>query len=117
MNFLNVDEEHDEDSISVSINSPLETNVFEMECESESESCASSSENNLKTEILDWSNKFEIPHNALGDLLNILRKYEIGENLPKDPRTLRGTPRNSIIKSMGKGEYCHFGLENGIKKL
>lgn len=69
----------------------------------------------IKDELVSWSNKYEIPHNALGELLTILKKYPIGKGLPKDPRTLKQTPRNSVVKSMGEGSYCHFGLEDGIK--
>jgi hypothetical protein len=50
----------------------------------------------------------------VNSLLGILRDQ--GMPLPKDKRTLLGTPRKIEYKQMGDGQYVYFGIEASIKK-
>ncbi|XP_077256605.1 uncharacterized protein LOC143894311 [Temnothorax americanus] len=59
---------------------------------------------------------FNICHVALAALLFILRKYT-QYLFPKDPRTLLKTPRHTEVVEIGSGQYCHFGLQNALKKM
>jgi len=59
---------------------------------------------------------FNIFHVALMALLVILRKYT-RYSFPRDPRTLLKTPRHTAVVEMGVGQYCHFGLQNALKKM
>jgi hypothetical protein len=53
-----------------------------------------------------WATSFNINHNALGGLLDILKTWMPNEDFPKDPRTLLKTQRNVIL--------YNFGLTNAI---
>lgn len=70
-------------------------------------------ESQFKDELIFWAVMNKIKHNALDDLLIILRKQTCGQNLPKTARTLLSTPRNTIIRSVKPGYYCHFGVRAG----
>lgn len=69
----------------------------------------------LQKELLIWAFKYQIPHDPLKALLTILRKTSHQE-LPKDPRTLLGTPRSADISPMGSGEFRHFNLRASIQR-
>lgn len=56
-----------------------------------------------------WAVKFQIPHNAVNSLLDILHDYH--PNIPKDARTLLKTPRHYDVKEISGGSYYHFGIE------
>jgi len=77
--------------------------------------------NNRSDEIIKdiascvWAIMFNIFHVALMALLVILRKYT-QYSFPRDPRTLLKTPRHTAVE-MGVGQYCHFGLQNALKKM
>lgn len=76
------------------------------------------SENSFPNELAQWSLEFNIPHNALSSLLNVLLKH--GIKVPKDPRTLLKTPRSTgtmDLKAVHPGSYIHFGLKKSILKL
>lgn len=71
----------------------------------------------LKLQLSQWATSYSIPHNAINNLLKILKPYHL--ELPLDARTLLSTPRKppSGIIDVAPGKYYHFGLEGGIKKL
>ncbi|EAT43410.1 AAEL005157-PA, partial [Aedes aegypti] len=66
----------------------------------------------FRDELKNWAIKFQIKHAALNSLLTLLKSHITDNVLPKDARTLVGTPRNTSISadpSIG-GEYWHYGL-------
>ena len=72
-----------------------------------------SDSNCVRARIAAWATTFNISQLALAALLSILRQS--GLDLPKDPRTLRGTPRNAAdIKHIAGGSYHHFGIVNSL---
>jgi len=69
-------------------------------------------------ELRLWAIKHKISFVALADLLRILIMYVIQLSfLPKDPRTLLRTPRNTNIIELAGGSYWHYGLNNIIENL
>ena len=66
-------------------------------------------------ELASWATKNQLSRSALGDLLSILRRE--GHDLPKDPRTLLGTPRSINIIDKCGGQYIYLGIESRIIKL
>lgn len=71
-------------------------------------------EETLADKIAYWALLFGISHVALAALLLILRFFFPAAQLPKDARTLLGTPRKTIIRSVEPGNYFHYGLLRGI---
>lgn len=67
--------------------------------------------------LANWAVKFNIAHNALGELLNLLIRHDI--QVPQDPRTLLKTPRNTgtSLKIINPGSYIHFGFQKALQKL
>ncbi|XP_012555203.2 uncharacterized protein LOC101239790 [Hydra vulgaris] len=64
--------------------------------------------------LRDWSLQYKITHVALASLLCILKPYF--PTLPQHPRTLLKTPTIFEVKKLKSGgDYCHIGLENGLK--
>ena len=63
---------------------------------------------NLGFELGLWASSFGISLVALSALLAVLRVYY--PLLPKDPRTLLKTPRNSTVRQVDGGTYFHFGV-------
>ncbi|KAM0735783.1 hypothetical protein ACS0PU_009744 [Formica fusca] len=70
---------------------------------------------NLKTSLTQWILKFQIPHVAVNNLLQILTPLH--PELPLDSRTLLKTPISIAIKTLENGEYCHIGLKSGLKNV
>lgn len=72
----------------------------------------------FKDFLINWSIKYNIPHNALRPLIQQLR-IEFNANLPKDPRTLMMTPKlntaSAEIKNIAGGSYWHQGLETCLR--
>lgn len=77
------------------------------------------SKKTLIDQLSEWALKHNINHRALSDLLGILKENFDNTTLPKDPRTVLKTPRNtgSLIDEIKPGFYFHFGLENSLKNL
>lgn len=68
----------------------------------------------LNKKLTDWALKFNIKHNALSQLLKIL-KEENHPNLPLDSRTLLKTARKSeVIVNNDGSNNCYFGIEKGL---
>lgn len=63
-----------------------------------------------------WVCNHGITHEATGALQKILRNAELDQfrNLSLDPRTLLGTPKSTIIRSVSPSEYFHYGLKNAL---
>lgn len=58
----------------------------------------------------------KIDHVASKSIIQLLNKYT-NYNLPKDPRTLLRTPRQTTTIQIEGGEYYHFGVEYAIIEL
>jgi hypothetical protein len=70
---------------------------------------------NAKVELADWATTHNVAHATLSDLLLIIRKW-IPE-LPKDPRTLLSTPRESDVSVVAGGSYFYFGLQKTLNNV
>ena len=74
--------------------------------------------NSVKTfadELASWATKYQVQQAAVNDLLELLQKQ--GHALPKDARTLLGTPKDVTVISKCGGQYIYFGLGRGIKQV
>jgi len=80
---------------------------------SDEESYIEDSPSQIKDEIAYWALQYKVKHNALDALLVILKKY-VDQTLPKCARTLLKTPRNTIVRTVNPGSYCHFGIVSGL---
>ena len=70
----------------------------------------------LKDELAKWAQNCRVPLVTLGALLVILRLYF--PYLPKDPRVILKTPRQSNIKEFQSGgEYLYLGLKAGLTNV
>lgn len=67
----------------------------------------------LTSVLRQWVNENNITHIAVKNLLNILNPF-VNQYLPKDPRTLLGTPKSTNIRNIGSGTYSHLGVEIGL---
>lgn len=97
------------------------TDLDDFEYSSDSSSADNNSLNtsdDLAHELGNWASKFNIPHNAIRDLLGVLHTYH--PHLPKDPRTILNTPSQTKyeyeIKQINGGSYYHFGLVDCIRQ-
>lgn len=70
----------------------------------------------LKTELRDWANSHRIAKRALDELLCILNSHGI-ESVPKNHRTLLGTPVNLHINEIAGGKFWYNGLEKSIRQI
>lgn len=70
----------------------------------------------LSEELRQWAFRYNIKQNAISSLLVILRNHT-EFTLPKDSRTLLGTPRRTEVVCMGSGKYCHFGVERIVHNI
>lgn len=70
---------------------------------------SSESTENIFQELHKWSIEYKINHNALKNLLTILRKTPTFKTLPKDPRTFLMTPKITLLRTVTPGLYNHFG--------
>jgi len=72
----------------------------------------------IKSFIANWSITFNIPHNAINDLLKGLKKHKCFKDFPVDSRTLLATPKQTFTKlrNVDPGTFFYFGLTTGIMK-
>lgn len=70
----------------------------------------------FESKLKNWAMEFKVFHNCLKSLLTILKEHT-KIDLPKDPRTLLGTPRITHIENMGHGQYCHIGLTKAVEEI
>lgn len=68
-------------------------------------------------ELALWVNRYQIKHNAVDDLLQILRSTGIDPllNLPKSARTLLKTPKHIEVKEMSGMQYIYLGIREQIE--
>lgn len=67
----------------------------------------------LSKQIGVWSLNHNITFKAQQELIEILNS-NFGNILPKDPRTIKGTPAARNLIEIGTGHYYHFGLLEGL---
>ncbi|GAB0086309.1 uncharacterized protein DMENIID0001_003440 [Sergentomyia squamirostris] len=63
----------------------------------------------FEDDLRQWSNNYNITQDALRSLLDILRKLPGMQQLPKDPRTLRATPRKTTMVEICNSENVAVG--------
>lgn len=69
----------------------------------------------LRSDLAKWAVKNKATRASVDELLSVLRKH--GHRLPKDARTLLGTPHQVEVQELCGGQYLYFGLESGILKI
>lgn len=69
----------------------------------------------IREALKEWALTFNICHNAIKALLDILILSKIS-NMLRDPRTLLETPRTVATIKMGSGQYWHNGLQTCLEK-
>lgn len=79
--------------------------------------CSSTGNISFQDRLADWSVRYQIPHNALDDLLKLLRCFSSLIDLPTDSRTLLNSPRLLTFKDITPGKYFHFGLKGAVSIL
>jgi hypothetical protein len=67
--------------------------------------------------LAEWVVMFFISMSAFRWLLAILRTVDCFKLLPKDPRTVLNTPRNTTLRSVEPGFYVHLGIANGLRQI
>lgn len=67
---------------------------------------------NLSTFLKQWSIRNNISHRCLNEQLSYFKQFF--PTLPKDSRTLLGTPILSNIIDMSPGKYVHIGVKKGL---
>lgn len=95
------------------IEEPQYDDVDEMGSENPSEG------EGLKLFLKNWALEYGVSHAQLKPLLAKLKEHECHSSLiPKDPRTLFGTPTGKTdVKNLPPGLYHHFGLKIGILNI
>ncbi|XP_072141646.1 uncharacterized protein [Dermacentor andersoni] len=68
----------------------------------------------LKEDLRQWSLQSSVPHDVITNLLKVLRSYSCLRELPNSARALLSTPRVANVTLMDSGQYCHFGLCEGL---
>lgn len=69
----------------------------------------------FRDQLRHWSIERAVPHDTVTHLLDVLRSHPCFSSLPKSARALLSTPRLADkVKPMGSGQYCHFGIAEGL---
>ncbi len=74
------------------------------------------SDKELQQKLAVWAVRYNIPHNALTDLLKILHP-QVAEKIPLCSKTLLQTPRKLNVSHIPGGKYFYFGLKAYLQKL
>ncbi|XP_077551176.1 uncharacterized protein LOC144164773 [Haemaphysalis longicornis] len=70
----------------------------------------------FKEKLRAWSVEAAVPQATVTKLLKILRTHHCFSELPASARTLLHTPRTAeSVRTMDTGQYCHFGLREGLE--
>ncbi|XP_043468219.1 uncharacterized protein LOC122502304 isoform X1 [Leptopilina heterotoma] len=109
---------------SISISSENASNVTEPDIidmnEVYMENCEKEKDpEDINSFLATWATDYRITHSQLRPLLNKLKEHNcFQQQIPKDPRTLLGTPTGkAAIKTVHPGVYYHFGLSTGIEEI
>lgn len=105
-------EQNDSNSRSVSNDSANSNNGLD-------NSTASNKADSLKSKLRNWANSFRVSKRAIDGLLAILNSSEIDSlgQLPKNHRTLLGTPVNIEIEEIAGGQLWYNGLEKCLIQI
>lgn len=74
-------------------------------------------ENYLKSELCVWANTHHISKRAINGLLSILNSNGLGNQIPKNYRTLQKTPIHVEINEIAGGKLWYNGLSNCLMKI
>ena len=91
-----------------------DANEIELSSESEDEDQCSRGDH-LKNDLISWTNKHQIKHNALDDLLKLLKEHVL-EDLPVTARTLLKTDKNVETSVKSDMQYIHFNVRDKLLK-
>ncbi|KAK0136622.1 hypothetical protein N1851_027195 [Merluccius polli] len=69
----------------------------------------------LASDLASWACQFQVKHNAVDDLLKLLRGHG-HTDLPSTTRTLLKTPREVRITSKSGMEYVHFPIKDKLQQ-
>lgn len=83
--------------------------------DSEVEHFSEKESSNLKTDLAKWAVKNRVMRTSIDELLSVLRQH--GHRLPKDARTLLGTPPQIEVMDLCGGQFLYFGVQTGLLKL
>lgn len=111
-NIFDVNNYMSDDSLVVSDGSSTDFNFQSVIANAEFESTYNI---DLKILLIQWILKFQIPHIAVNNLLQILTPLHL--ELPLDIRTLLKTPVSLATKKLENGEYCHIGIKNRLQNV
>lgn len=71
--------------------------------------------------LAKWAVERNITQRSLTPLLWLLRSHDCFSGLPRDARSLLGTPRNTAVAAgivqLSPGTYCHYGLRKGLEHI
>ena len=70
---------------------------------------------NVRERLAEWATQYNISHAATTALLVILKPFLL--DIPSDARSLLSTPKVTDIKSVGGGQYYHFGISYSLISL
>ncbi|XP_075534449.1 uncharacterized protein LOC142568328 isoform X1 [Dermacentor variabilis] len=71
----------------------------------------------FKEKLQVWCIERDVPHVTITHLLQVMHSHACFSGLPKSARALLSTPRLAYgVKPMGSGQYCHFGLTEGLQE-
>ena len=71
-------------------------------------------QNLFKSSLTEWVLDCNVTKTSVNKLLKVLRSQEEFSFLPSSYKTLIKTPRSVNLKTLGPGQYYHFGLEEAI---
>lgn len=78
----------------------------------------SESENqSLEKTLKGWALECRPNISHVDKLLNVLKKFPLGNSLPRTYETLVKTPRNLILKNVLPGKYFHVGIQFSMKNI
>nr|CAI5846935.1 unnamed protein product [Callosobruchus analis] len=89
---------------------------LQIENEDDSEDEHDNTEHNLIVDLRHYIVQYSVLHNHANKLLEIIRANRIN-GLPKDVRTLIGTPKAVEIQQLGSGEFWYYGIENSLRRV
>ena len=121
-NYMNYENIHGGDTSDDHINQHLEKLLTDILDDNEIAQAASDSEDEseddnttIREEVRDWAISCKVPLQHVNALLNRLRKYH--PELPKDARTLLGTPLEYAVETVAGGKFHYFSIKSNLEYL
>jgi len=113
-NFYNDEDQRTPDQIALDDVSHSDEYPSDTSSETGSENQNSLNVNRLRKNLAYWAISERITRSSVNKLLQILREERDLQSLPADVRTLLKTPRSAKPMTMEHGQYCHFGIADGL---